>query len=1054
MTPFARKRPVPSKDGQPTRTEASQRPFTGYFLVGNTVAHVLFDSGSGTDMISPSFVRVARIKPVELLEPIGLQLATVGSRSKINYGVNAPISIGPINGPHYFDVVNVDKYDVVIGTPYMRRHGIKLDFKSNTIEVEGTQVPNEFRTSVKPEQAVTKLTLSTTAEPSRLAHLTAPPPEHLPPLREINHEINFVDEKLKINYHQLHCPEALKPQLMDKIELYTRAQWWFEGTTDSAAPMLCLFKKDKQSLRTVIDLRKRNDNTVKDITPFPNQDEIREAVARAKYRSKLDMTNAYEQIRIIPDHVKKTAFKTVYGTFYSNVMQQGDCNAPSTFQRLMTQLFRHWIGRGIFVYLDDIFVYSDTIEEHERLLKVVLDVLTDAKLHLSGKKVELYTKRMECLGHIIDQDGIHADSDKMSVLRLWPAPRNAHDVQRFLGLVQYLAAYMPDLSAYSGPISELTRKGRAFLWTPIHDRCFENIKAMACWAPILRPIDPKKPEPIWLITDASVAGVGCMYGQGREWNSLRPAGFHSRKFNPAQMSYRTHEQELLAIIEGLLKWEDKLLGRQFKVLTDHNSLKWLKTQPDLSRRQVRWLEYLSRFDFEIEYIPGASNGIADALSRRYESDTKDDVREEHEYVSADRRLDPEGEDSPGILAMAGCIRRPTWKVREMREREELRVNESRKMNDDDSFTNKGTIVPMKLAESPETSEKSSNETTQSTLQKEAVGERLDLGTMVQSDELMAIVKNATPTDKFFGRICADIKAHSDFEKRDDMLIYKPWNAICIPEAFLKKRRVAEVIVDLGHTALGHMGSRKTVAYIRRWYWWPNMAKEIIEYCQSCGNCQMMKTSSQAPQGILHTLPIPSRPWGSIAMDFMGPFPRVDKLDYLLVVICRLTSMVHLIPTHVKVTASETAGLFLQHVVRLHGLPDTIVSDRDSKFTATLWQELHRLIGIKLLMSTAFHPQTDGATERANRTIAQILRALVESNQLDWVYRIPATELAINSSISSSTGFAPFELNYGWMPKLIGYPASNSSFKGVQMLANQAAENIDRAFLTRLYTVHY
>ncbi|QRW13095.1 Transposon Tf2-1 polyprotein [Ceratobasidium sp. AG-Ba] len=224
-----------------------------------------------------------------------------------------------------------------------------------------------------------------------------------------------------------------------------------------------------------------------------------------------------------------------------------------------------------------------------------------------------------------------------------------------------------------------------------------------------------------------------------------------------------------------------------------------------------------------------------------------------------------------------------------------------------------------------------------------------------------------------------------------------------------------------------------------------MAKEIIKFCQSCGNCQMMKTSSQLPQGLLHTLPIPSRPWGSIGMDFMGPFPQSGGLDYLLVVICRLTSMVHLIPTQTTITAQDAAVLLLREVVQLHGLPDTIVSDRDSKFIATMWQELHRLLGVKLLMSTAFHPQTDGSTERANRTVAQILRSLVDSDQLNWSEKVPATELAINSSVSLSTGFAPFELNYGWMPKLIGYPKVNTSFRGVQVLAEQAAENIDRAF---------
>lgn len=156
-------------------------------------------------------------------------------------------------------------------------------------------------------------------------------------------------------------------------------------------------------------------------------------------------------------------------------------------------------------------------------------------------------------------------------------------------------------------------------------------------------------------------------------------------------------------------------------------------------------------------------------------------------------------------------------------------------------------------------------------------------------------------------------------------------------------------------------------------------------------------------------------------------------------------MGHLVLTHMKVTAAEVAVTIAHKIIRLHGLPDTIVSDRDSKFTATLLQELHRVLGVKLLLSTAFHPQTDGSTERANRTIAQIMRSLVDSAQNNWADILPATELAINSSISSSTGFAPFELNYGWIPRLIHYPTIDTSLRGVQLLAQQAAENIDHAF---------
>ena len=126
------------------------------------------------------------------------------------------------------------------------------------------------------------------------------------------------------------------------------------------------------------------------------------------------MSDAYEQIRVKPKDVWKTAFATVYGTFVSHTMQQGDCNAPATFQCLMTIIFRQYIGRFVHVYLDDIFVYSDTIEEHERHLGLIFDKLRTAQLYLVEEKLDLYSEKMDCLGHIIDDQGIHADSDKMA----------------------------------------------------------------------------------------------------------------------------------------------------------------------------------------------------------------------------------------------------------------------------------------------------------------------------------------------------------------------------------------------------------------------------------------------------------------------------------------------------------------------------------------------------------------------------------------------------------------------------------------------------------------
>ncbi|KAJ3474829.1 hypothetical protein NLI96_g12232 [Meripilus lineatus] len=378
-------------------------------------------------------------------------------------------------------------------------------------------------------------------------------PPCLPPMREINHHIPLIDQNKRYMYHLPRCPDAMKVDLMTKIDRYLKAEWWQRATVSQAAPLLCIPKKTGQ-LRTVVDCRKRNENTVRDVTPFPDQDQIRMDVARAKIRSKIDLSDAYEQIRIIPGDVLKTAFATVFGTFTSQVMQQGDCNAPSTFQRLMTEIFREHIGKFIHVYLDDIFVFSDSVEEHEEHLNMVFAILRKAELYLKKEKCDLYSDRMDCLGHIIDDQGLHADGDKMHRVRNWRTPRNTKDVQRFLGLVQYIAHFMPDVSAFTGPLHSIEQNGHLFEWRPLHQKCFESIKALACKTPILRPIDPKSDETVWVICDASNSGVGAVYGQGPDWQTCRPAGFMSKKLTNAQHSYRVFEFELIAILEALLKW--------------------------------------------------------------------------------------------------------------------------------------------------------------------------------------------------------------------------------------------------------------------------------------------------------------------------------------------------------------------------------------------------------------------------------------------------------------------------------------------------------------------
>src|ERR1700722_14073976 len=222
------------------------------------------------------------------------------------------------------------------------------------------------------------------------------------------------------------------------------------------------------------------------------------------------------------------AFATIYGTFVSHTMQQGDCNAPATFQRLMTIIFRKYTGIFVHVYLDNIFVF---INEHEKHLGLVFDKLRKAQLFLEESKLDLYSKKMDCLGHIIDDRGIHVDSNMMARVRKWCTSRSKHDVQRFLRLVQYLAHFMPDASAYTGPLAAIQKNGHPFLWKPLHQVCMDNIKSLACNTPILRPIDPSSEEPIWVICDALASGIGAVYGRPN-MADMQTCWVHGRHADP------------------------------------------------------------------------------------------------------------------------------------------------------------------------------------------------------------------------------------------------------------------------------------------------------------------------------------------------------------------------------------------------------------------------------------------------------------------------------------------------------------------------------------------
>lgn len=884
-----------------------------------------------------------------------------------------------------------------------------------------------------------------------VSDLAREPPNELPPWRNVNHEIKLIDPDATIPYRRAKCPDALIQQMSDKIDLYTKSNKWVFKDEKNASVMLCIPKKDS-ALRTVIDARTRNLNTIPDVTPMPDQESIRDRVASARYRSKIDLTNAFEQMRVVESDVKNTAFITIKGVMVSNVAQQGDRNAPASFQKLMVDLFRDYIGLWVDVYLDDIFVYTDTIERHEQCLKITFDILRTAKLYLSLPKLDLYSQQLDCLGHIINNDGIHADRDKMRRIREWPIPQDYKDVQRFLGLVNYISHFMPDVSAYMSPLSALSKKSK-WQWLPIHTSCFNSIKALACKTPILKPIDRSiLNEPrgrIWLVCDASVNGIGCYYGQGDNWQTCRPAGFLSKKFAGAQSAYFTQEQETIAILEGLNKWEDKLIGTRFTLVTDHESLEYLRTQPKLNRRQMRWHDYLCRFDYDILYVEGKINVVADAFSRYFASIPASTKLSYDDFVNVDRKLDAEGEELP---SQSGKLPVPTFAfaaqktTKTVQDATEQRAVESRQMssgakNIPNSSSPVVNVQTVWEAGSPTDS----------------------LIVNLSDSQFLTEILSGYKDDVVFQKILTESSHHKMlFRINVDGLIYTKniagSSVLCIPRTLFKGRRITEKICDSAHKLVGHHQSKTTIQYIKKWYWWPGMSKDIDAFCKSCGICQTTKPSTELPKGLLHSLPIPTRPWQSIGMDFVGPFPETEGYDYLLVIVCRFSSHSRLLKTRTTATSKDIAKLFLQEIVREFGTPESIVSDRDSKFISEFWRELNRLTSTKLLMSTAYHPQTDGKSEATVKKVTAILRTMVSPDQKDWVDSLPWAEFALNSSTSASTGYAPFEISYSWLPRISFTPGTIGKYEGVNQLIDDSLVRLNAAhdaiIESRVFQTHH
>ena len=397
------------------------------------------------------------------------------------------------------------------------------------------------------------------------------------------------------------------------------------GSGAWSSPVVLVKKRDN-SWRFCVDYRLLNQATIKDAYPLPRIDESLDALAGSHYFSTLDLTSGYWQVPLDEEARDKSAFVTRNGLWRWKVLPFGLTSAPSTFERLMEKVLRglHW--RTVLIYLDDVVVFSQTVEQHLERLEEVFIRLRSAKLKLKPRKCALFKPEVKYLGHIVSKHGISTDPEKTQAMATWPRPSNLTDVRSFLGATGYYRRFIKDYARIAKPLTRLTIKDVPFEWTEEVNSAFIRLRTELTQAPILGYPDPRLPY--ILDTDASDVAMGAVLSQIQEGQE-RPVAYYSKTFSHEERNYCVTRKELLAVLRACQHFRPYLYGRKFLLRTDHESLRWMTRLKEPRGQLARWLEELQEFNMDIQHRKGTSHSNADALSRRpCSSDCKPCTRQE------------------------------------------------------------------------------------------------------------------------------------------------------------------------------------------------------------------------------------------------------------------------------------------------------------------------------------------------------------------------------------------------------------------------------------------
>jgi hypothetical protein len=971
-------------------------------------ALILLDCGADTNFVSKSWVDKTKVNLRPLSSPTKVITATGGNCTASSQLMSADVRVVGKDVKSNLVVLPLATYDVILGKPWLQVARPSFDWAKwtcNGRSVSSTQ----GRSYGHPGRSARQLEAITVSPryievmekiKSKYASVFASTlPKRVMNKDAMVHSFIMKEGASPVkDGERRRSPEELR-LAREMVREGEASGIIEESTSEWCSQLLMVMKKNQYGKitgkpRFCVDYRRVNALMRKDSHPLPLPESMFAQLHGAKVFSKLDLTKGFYQIGLAPECRSYLAFSTPDGPRQWTVMPFGIANAPATFQREMQRILKARLDTSVMVYIDDILIFSKDADDHAEQVEWVLEQLLANGYYANPDKCEFFQSEVNFLGHVIKEGGLAVQQHKVDSIVQWPVPTCVKDVRSFLGLTGYYRRFVEGYSGIAAPLYDLTQKDTPFLWGEKEQAAFVLLKQSLVKAPTLATPDSNRPYV--LHTDASGYAVGATLSQVDAGGVLRPVAFMSKKMSSTQRNYPVHEWELLAVMEALQAWRCYLYGspHSIEILSDHHSLQYVNTQPNLSARQSRWVEQLQDYIFKIRHVAGEKNGAADALSRR----------SDHELA---HKLENEARIRAGLRGVFEADR----------PRLQLEVA--------------GVEVNVSTRHRPSQEGVESYESDISASGSSA-------SSSVVAPHLMDDIRRLAIVDPHYQDMVARYE-HLGLLVQDG-LVYSTTGLLYIPQDSELRTTLMREVHDA--PTGGHLGREKTYSRLTQQVYWKGVYDDVRDYLMGCLSCQSIKASNRVAAGLLQPLPIPARRWETISMDFVGPLPKTSAgHDWLLVVVDKFSKMIHLIACTVKSSAAQIAQLVYDNVIRLHGFPESIISDRDTRFTSNFWRALWDLSGTKLRMSSSYHPQSDGQTEVVNRGVQDMLKAYVSDTRNDWDQHLTAMEIAVNSSRHASTGYTPHFLNHGQEMRLpfgialkkaesTNVPAAGMSMKGM------------------------